>query len=319
MSSEPSEPSATLRVAAVVVTYNRSALLQQAIAALLAQTCQLARIVIVDNASTDDTTAVMHALGWTNHPLITCLSNAENLGGAGGFCTGIAHCLKEDLDWIWLTDDDAIAEPAALAALLAVAPDPSNVYGSAAVCTGNDGRSELCWPVTINAPTGEQVSRDPAALPALTPTASLPFLGFLIAPTLVQRIGLPDAAFFISGDDIEYVLRARRYGAASYLVRDSRLHHPRPSDYHFSVAGRRVFCLRLAPWRRYFYVRNKVVIARRHLGLALYTATLPGLLLRLLATLLHEPDRRRQLRAYLTGLWDGWLGHLGNPPARRQL
>ena len=42
-------------VAAVVVTFNRKELLCECLDALLAQTCPLSRILLVDNASTDGT------------------------------------------------------------------------------------------------------------------------------------------------------------------------------------------------------------------------------------------------------------------------
>ena len=44
-----------LRVAAVVVTYNRLPLLQQCLAALKAQTVPPAAVWVIDNASTDGT------------------------------------------------------------------------------------------------------------------------------------------------------------------------------------------------------------------------------------------------------------------------
>ena len=56
MSSAPHE-----RVCAVVVTYNRSALLREALVALGAQTRPVDRILVVDNASTDGTREIVAA------------------------------------------------------------------------------------------------------------------------------------------------------------------------------------------------------------------------------------------------------------------
>lgn len=307
----------TPAITAVVVTYNRADLLLEALAALRAQSLPLAGIVIVDNASTDDTPQRLHAAGLLDRPEIHYQREAVNGGGAGGFAAGMATCLSRGAEWIWLLDDDAIATPGAAAALAAARPRSDAVYASVALYQDERGQARLCWPATLDG-SGE-VTRDPARLAPCQPSASLPFLGFLVSAALVRRIGPPAAEFFLSGDDIEYVERARRHGAASYLVPASRLAHPRPPDYSLRLAGRSFFCLRLAPRRRYFYVRNKLVIARRHYGHRLYTSTIPGLLLRLLATLAVEPARWRQLRAHALAFFDAWAGRMGDPPTRHSL
>ena len=51
----PSLSSPTVRVTAVVVTYNRKELLVECLEALARQTHPLDRVILVDNASTDDT------------------------------------------------------------------------------------------------------------------------------------------------------------------------------------------------------------------------------------------------------------------------
>jgi GT2 family glycosyltransferase len=277
----------------------------------------LDHIVIVDNASTDDTAARVAAAGWLDHPVVCYRRLAENGGGAGGFHAGIAHCVARGHFWIWLADDDALAAPDAVEQLFAAAPDPAHVYASAALYRDPGGATRLCWPIRRTA-DGRSV-RDPALLARCEETPSLPFLGFLISAQLVERIGLPDASLFISGDDLEYIERARRHGARSFLVPSSRLFHPRPDDYEVVIGSKRFFCLRLPPWRRYFYVRNKLIIARRYYGRALWTETLPGLAVRLLATLVYEPARWRQLRAHARGLYDGWRGKGGDPAWRRSL
>ena len=128
-------------VTAVLVTYNREQLLQQALDALAAQTRTPNRVIIVDNASTDASGQVAdaHAIG------ADVLHLARNVGGAGGFTAGMAHALTTgSTDWLWVMDDDTIPEPAALAELLAAedrltaAGIRADVLSSQAVWT--DGR-----------------------------------------------------------------------------------------------------------------------------------------------------------------------------------
>ena len=70
-------------VIAVVVTYNRQFLLEQCIDALKKQTCKIDKILVINNGSTDKTEAWLRG-----QPGIEFITQ-QNLGGAGGFYTGI--------------------------------------------------------------------------------------------------------------------------------------------------------------------------------------------------------------------------------------
>ncbi|MDQ6623533.1 MAG: glycosyltransferase [Verrucomicrobiota bacterium] len=77
-------------VCAVVVTYNRRELLRECVAALLAQTQQVEKILIVNNASTDGTVEMLAAeFPTSRHPQMEVLTLPVNIGGAGGFRAGM--------------------------------------------------------------------------------------------------------------------------------------------------------------------------------------------------------------------------------------
>src|SRR3974390_3110914 len=103
------------RAIAAVVTYNRRALLLEALAAVQAQTRAPDAVIVVDNASTDGTAAAVRA----HFPAVHLAELTRNTGGAGGFAYGMAQALDGAADLIWLMDDDTVPEPGALAALLA--------------------------------------------------------------------------------------------------------------------------------------------------------------------------------------------------------
>ena len=68
-----------MKVSAVVVTYNRRELLEKTLAGLEAQERPLDHIVIIDNASTDDTADYLAARPFTVPHTVKRL--AENTGG----------------------------------------------------------------------------------------------------------------------------------------------------------------------------------------------------------------------------------------------
>jgi GT2 family glycosyltransferase len=108
------------RVCAVIVTHNRKELLRECIAAVQAQTERLARILVLDNASTDGTDAMLRdEFAGADADSIEIVRLPENIGGAGGFREGLKRAADGGYDWIWLMDDDTIAAPTALERLLA--------------------------------------------------------------------------------------------------------------------------------------------------------------------------------------------------------
>ena len=73
------------RVSIVIVNWNKRTDVLNLLDSLHAISCYNAQIIVVDNASTDGSAAAI-----LNHPLeVIFIENKENLGGTGGFNTGI--------------------------------------------------------------------------------------------------------------------------------------------------------------------------------------------------------------------------------------
>tara|TARA_R100000900_G_scaffold47653_1_gene38378 strand:+ start:64938 stop:65762 length:825 start_codon:yes stop_codon:yes gene_type:complete len=263
------------------------------------------KIVIVDNASTDGTVDCLWEHGWGDKENVKILSLAENAGGAGGFAAGLRFAIEDGAEWVWMMDDDAEPHPSALQELMRVADDPANIYGSLAVNKG-----DVSWLTRVlDPPLGEVEKAD--AVPERAVVQSLPFLGFLVHRSLVERIGLPDAGYFIAADDVEYCLRAQKFGADIIVAGKSWIEHPKSRPYKVQVLGCTLTCLVLSPWKRYYDTRNRLFIARSYYGLRLFTQTIPGSLVRLIAALLTEPRKLAQLYAFVAGFIDGLLGIKG--------
>jgi len=78
-------------VCAIVVTHNRKGLLRDCLAAIEAQTTAPERVLVVDNASTDGTPAVLR----DEFPDVEVLSLEENEGSAGGFHEGMKRAHQD--------------------------------------------------------------------------------------------------------------------------------------------------------------------------------------------------------------------------------
>lgn len=241
-------------VAAVVVTYNRKKLLDECLQALLRQTRSLDRIIVIDNASTDGTPEFLAQKGYFSNPIIDYVRLPENTGGAGGFHEGIKHGYKGGFSFLWLMDDDTIAQEKALAELITTYerfdPDHRPLLLASKV-TWNDG---CIHPMNIPGIKVEDVERLFLAVSHSTLSLrSSSFVSVLLHRSLIEKFGLPLAKYFIWNDDVEYTARILRH-EFGVLVPTSVVVHKTREKYT---------PLRANDPRSYYEVRNKIWMITR--------------------------------------------------------
>jgi rhamnopyranosyl-N-acetylglucosaminyl-diphospho-decaprenol beta-1,3/1,4-galactofuranosyltransferase len=253
------------RIAAVVVTFNRLALLRRLVAAL-AETDGLDEILVVDNASTDGTGEWLRTAEAEIEP-VQARHLAENTGGAGGFHEGLRWAVERGADLVWLMDDDGLPEPDCLRTLLAHDGD-LDFWGPVVVDETDPER--LVFPIRL--PGGTQVVHAMSdvrrvARDGLIRDIVIPFNGVLVTRALVERIGLPRQEFFIWGDDHEYRLRAERAGARIATVVDARVLHPSVGELGTPMAfGRTTYNHTPSDLKHYCMARNNLVNLREYGG-----------------------------------------------------
>ena len=252
-----------MRVLAVVVTFNRLALLQRLVARLR-EIPEVDGILVVDNASTDGTGAWLaeqSTAGLLHRTL------AENRGGAGGFNAGLGWAIEQGADLAWLMDDDGLPDLDSLSTLLAQRGD-LDFWGPAVVA--EQDRSRLCFPIRLPGGTKvvHQMSQvEAAAKEGLIPGVVIPFNGVLVTKDLVDRIGLPRKDFFIWGDDVEYLWRAERAGAKIATVVDARFAHPATDDLGTPMMfGKTTYNHTASDLKHYCMARNNTLNLRDYRG-----------------------------------------------------
>ena len=280
-------------VCAVVVTHNRLALLRECLTALAAQTRPPDQVLVVDNASTDET---LEALA-RDFPEAGVLALPTNQGGAGGFHEGLRAAHAGGSDWVWLMDDDTIARPDALAELVAACadhPDLPSPLLLASKAEWEDGRLH-----PMNLPGFERYRPElviRAAEHGLLPLRTTTFVSVLVSREAVDRFGLPPKHFFIWSDDIEYTARILR-GGAGYLVPSSVVDH-RTKAPHTAITT--------AGGRFYFHVRNTLYMIRGDAWSTMEKLPLVWVVLvTSIAYLRHNRFSRASAATVLRGLRDG--------------
>ncbi len=246
----------TESVAVVVVTFNRAELLVGMLDALGAMHRQPEAIIVIDNASTDHTRAVLEAA--TNRGL-EAVHLGTNIGGAGGFHRGVKMAYEQGFDRIWLMDDDVMPAPECLdvllaqdeACLMSVREDTTGALVEKAAMEFN-----LANPFAIKPKTAmvETTYGTRAAMPERVELQNVAFEGFMIRREVVTRIGLPDPTYFIFYDDCDYAIRARRAGFRIWAIRDAVLVRQLSFDQQHDLAG----------WKGYYMYRNLFVVHFRY-------------------------------------------------------
>jgi rhamnopyranosyl-N-acetylglucosaminyl-diphospho-decaprenol beta-1,3/1,4-galactofuranosyltransferase len=277
------------RVAAVVVTHNRSAVLAGTLRAIEAQTRSLDRVYVVDNASRDGTPDLLR----TEFSDATHIRLAENLGSAGGLARGIAAARDDGFDAYWLLDDDSPPDADGLEVLLAAQRDvgPSGIVG----CQGGIVRRGLIRYLGDRRARLEELV---AGRPFRVDFVELD--GSVVLREVVDTIGMPRVDYFMMLEGMEFSLRARRAGFGVTLVPRDVLHRQSLG----SVPGS-------ALWRGYYQSRNQLRMALDFRSPSLLFGCMARQA-RFVVSALRSPDRRwERIELRSRGLWDALGGRMG--------
>lgn len=244
-----------IKIASVIVTYNRKDLLKKCLEANINQSYKLADIIVVNNASTDGTELLLEQFKNDNKDSnITIYNLGSNLGGAGGFNEGIKCAIKKNYDYYWIMDDDTIPNRDCLEKMVEKIHLVENNLGF--LCSNvrfSDGNACI-----MNTPSVEPIWNHNADK-GLIELKSASFVSILIRGTVIKEIGLPIKEFFIWGDDTEYTERITK-NFKGYMVIDSIAHHLMKDNKPVNI-------IEDNPERieRYFYeYRNKFFISKKY-------------------------------------------------------
>jgi GT2 family glycosyltransferase len=207
------------RVAVVIPTWNRSALLAEVLADLGRQTYPIERVIVVDNGSTDDSAAVARRAG------ADVLALAANAGFAAAVNRGVQEAGSE---WIAVLNNDVALEPDWLEKLMARlgegtwfatgklldASAHERIDGSFdAICRG--GCAWKCGHGRLDSQLWNQPTRIQLA----------PFTAAVFRADLFRRVGLLDEQFESYLEDVDFGLRCAEQGLSGLYVPEAIAYH----------------------------------------------------------------------------------------------
>lgn len=229
-----------LFVSIVVPTYNRAGMLRRALQSLVSQETDgnfLYEILVIDDASTDETSRVVKEVSAHFHTFIRYIREQGK-----GYPDALNRGVKEATGkWIAFFDDDQLAESDWLKNLLAIA------IQMGADCVGGTIQLELlqegqmCLGSVCRGMLGEQIKN---RKPKRCRGKHLPSGGnMLIDRRVFEKIGSFDTALSDGGCDSDFIIRARNANFSIWFAPDAIIHHIVPTyrlklDYfrHVSVS-----------------------------------------------------------------------------------
>ena len=247
-----------------VVTFNRSGLLTGLLESIVRMSPKPGHVVIVDNASSDDTTEVVESFRERLGTELVYRRLDTNTGGSGGFSEGMRVAYELGSEWIWLMDDDVEVLDDGLAKMGRWAPRFKSIQGRRYDYDG----SEFYWQYRIAEPLGIPIPFAPAGFDSSGYKAmnSGCFEGMFIHRDIVERIGLPDPRFFIYWDDQTYGWLASRL-TESVIVDEFVLRRTREIK-QWDMGIRHMNASSNA--YRYYIMRNRAIIQQYYRSLGVY-------------------------------------------------
>ena len=296
-----------MKIIAVVVTFNRLELLKKTISCLR-NTPELEAIVIVNNDSTDGTDV------WLDNQKDLIVIHQSNVGGAGGFVTGMKRAHSMGADWIWCMDDDVFPRPDCLGQLLSLTDYPKVgimsprrlIEGSIFTTEFKDYDLSHIFASTSIGPLRK------TSVDSTTEIAGAAFEGLFINRRVVDTIGYPNPKLFIFYDDTDYCIRAYRAGFKLLYVPNALMDKQR-----FFTGNSWIERTSKKRWKRFYQVRNGAWFASTYgrtwgvkyirplISMLGYLA--PAAFMGLIKRGYKPADAARFIRAYR----DGLKGNLG--------
>ncbi|SHF47806.1 Glycosyltransferase, GT2 family [Modicisalibacter ilicicola DSM 19980] len=249
------------KIFAVILTYSRKDLLKRCLDAVYSQTRPCDGVIVIDNASQDETQQLLMQAGY---PDLDVYVLSRNIGASGGFNAGFRLAYQSGADLVWVMDDDVIPEVGALKHLLDADErlrrqgiEPPFLLSSAFTEKGDATNTPALSPYRnrIGYPGWPELLEH-----GIVPVRRATFVSILVPRSTLAEYGLPLAPMFIWGEDTEYTLRVTQ-DRPGFLVGASKVLHLRQESGPIELLSE------MNPERLKYhrhFIRNKLFIARKY-------------------------------------------------------
>ncbi len=229
------------KVAIVILNYNGGQLLRDCVESFLGLTYPDYQIIVVDNASTDNSADGLEALGGK----VAVIRSKDNLGYTGGNNLGMEYALAQGCDYVLLVNNDTlVVKPEFLSSMVEFAKtrEEAGIVGPKVffrregviqntICaTPFFHRALLNWPLQKL-----QLQKTKRSGEIMKEVDVLNGVCILLKGEMLREIGLLDPLIFMYREDTDIAIRARNAGWKSfYLPVESIVHLQKSEGYEYN-------------------------------------------------------------------------------------
>lgn len=211
----------------VVCNYNKQDDVTNAVRSILLSTIEDFDVYVVDNASTDES---VRLLDDEFGEKIIILQNTENLGGSGGFNTGLREAMKYEYEYIMCVDNDVFFDPDAIRQLWLFLQEHKEV-GMAGSCVYFMSDPDKIWNFGGRIDFEHYVQKDlyrndtEAGVPDYHFCDYVPACALMVRTEALKKTGLMPEDNFIYWDDMEWGYRFNQAGFKVAAVKAAKVWH----------------------------------------------------------------------------------------------
>lgn len=219
--SRAAPTSANPTATTILLNWNGCADTLACLAALRTTGHSLRSIVVVDNASTDNSANRIR----TAYPKVRLIELGRNLGFAGGNNYGIRYALESGSDYVWLLNNDSEPQSGALEAMLAVAQSDPQIAAVGCVLRHAEP------PHAVQSWGGGRIALWAGFNTVARKPRPSDWFDYICAGSMLVRrealldIGLLDDGYFLYWEDADFGFRLRHEGWKLAVASDAVVLH----------------------------------------------------------------------------------------------
>ncbi len=238
----------------IVLTYNGIELTLECLRTLRAQDYPNLHVLVVDNASTDGTPAIVR----TQASGVDVLEAGENLGYAGGNNLGMRHALAHGADLLFLVNNDTRLDPHCVTALVGeTLREPTCGVVGPMVYTWDNWQTISSAGGVVDWQAADAINVGAGELDrGQYPARSVDFVngcGIMVTRTAIERAGLIDERFFMYWEETDWCLRIHAAGFDVRFQPEAKMQHKAPLTWQGQ-----------SPAALYYTGRNRLLFFMRH-------------------------------------------------------
>lgn len=211
-----------------ICNYNKRDFVVNCVKSLLGQNFRDFDLFVVDNASTDDSVEKLREVYGDK---ITIIENSENLGGSGGFNTGIRRGYNDGYKYIMLVDNDTVFDSNAVGELYKFLEENSDagMAGSKVLYMQNPSviqefGGKIYWE-NYSVEGRYKGNTDSSSLLEFEEVDYLAACSLMVKREVIDKIGFMDEECFIYWDDTDWGHRCKLSGYKCYAISSSKVLH----------------------------------------------------------------------------------------------